>query len=365
MTELTSKERITRILRHEPVDRVGVHESFWGDTYKRWVEEGKIEPDTNLADHFNFDIRTVGPLKNMQADPDFVDVIVEETAETKLVRNGNGALLRWWKAKSGTPEHVDFMVKDRAAWDEKIRPLLVDDSLYSKRMDLDIYSQKKADAEERDLFLVAQMMSVFELMHPVCGHEYMLMGMALDPDWVKDMCSVYSELTINLLEILFEKEGTPDAIWFWEDLGFKDKPFMSPGMYKDIVWPAHKRLFDFVHSKGLPVIVHSCGFIEPLIADMVDAGMDCLQAMETKAGVDLVRLKQTYGDRLSFCGGMDARTLVANDRDAIRAELQRKLPVAMEGSGYILHSDHSIPNQVDYETYKYFLETGLEMGTYS
>ena len=139
---------------------------------------------------------------------------------------------------------------------------------------------------------------------------------------------------------------------------------MSPGMYKDIVWPAHKKVFDYVHSKGLPIIVHSCGFIEPLVADMVESGMDCLQAMETKAGVDLVRLKQTYGDRLSFCGGMDARTLVANDRDAIVAELKRKLPAAMKGSGYILHSDHSIPNQVDYETYKFFLETGLEMGRY-
>lgn len=364
MTELTSRERIARILRREPVDRIGVHESFWADTYRRWVEEGKIESGTNLSDHFDMDIRNVGPLKKMEADPDFVDVIVEETEETKLVRNGNGALLRWWKAKSGTPEHVDFMVKDRSAWEEKIRPLLLDDSFYSKRLDLDIYRTKKADAEERDLFFVAHMTNVFELMHPVCGHEYMLMGMALDPDWIKDMCTVYSDLIINLLEILFEKEGTPDAIWFWEDLGFKEKPFMSPGMYKEIVWPAHKKVFDFVHSKNLPVIVHSCGFIEPLLADMVDAGMDCLQALETKAGVDLVRLKQTYGDRLSFMGGMDARTLIANDRDAIRAELQRKLPVAMEGSGYILHSDHSIPDQVDYETYKFFLETGLEMGTY-
>ena len=56
--------------------------------------------------------------------------------------------------------------------------------------------------------------------------------------------------------------------------------------------------------------------------------------------------------------------MVKNDRDAIKAELDKKLPVAMEGSGYILYSDHSIPNQVEYDTYKYFMDTGLEMGTY-
>jgi uroporphyrinogen decarboxylase len=192
----------------------------------------------------------------------------------------------------------------------------------------------------------------------------MLMGMALDPDWVRDMCNVYAEMTIRLLERLFDQGGLPDGMWFYEDMGFKERPFMSPQMYMEIIQPAHKKLFSFAKSKGLPVIVHSCGFVEPLVPGLIEAGMDMLQAMEVKAGMDLVHLKRTYGDRIGFMGGMDARVLVANDRDAIRAELEAKLPPAMEGSGYILHSDHSIPGEVDYATYRYFLETGLEMGAY-
>jgi len=364
MRELTSKERITRILRRQPVDRVGAFEAFWADTHRKWSAQGYVREDENLADHFSLDIRLTGPFKHLEADPDFKEQIVEETDETKLVRNGNGALLRWWKNKSGTPEHVDFLVKDRAGWLEHIRPFLTDTSLYERRIDFDVYRRAKADADQRQLFFCPAVVNVFECIHPVCGHEYMLMGMALDPDWVRDMCDVYAELLIDLMEILFEREGLPDAVWFWEDMGFKFKPFMSPTMYKQIVWPAHKRTFDYVHSKGLAVIVHSCGFVEPLVADMIEAGMDCLQAMEVKAGMDLVRLKKQYGDRIAFCGGMDTRTLVANDRDAIEAELQSKLPIAMENSGYILHSDHSIPDQVEYETYKYFLDRGREIGTY-
>jgi uroporphyrinogen decarboxylase len=63
-------------------------------------------------------------------------------------------------------------------------------------------------------------------------------------------------------------------------------------------------------------------------------------------------------------GGMDARTLVSNDLAAVQAELEKKLPTAMQNSGYVLQVDHSVPYQVDYDTYKFFIEKGLEMGTY-
>ena len=71
-----------------------------------------------------------------------------------------------------------------------------------------------------------------------------------------------------------------------------------------------------------------------------------------------------YGDRLSFCGSVDARNLVANDLKAIKAELETKIPVAKAGSGYILSSDHSIPDACNYETYRYFIDEGLKLGTY-
>jgi uroporphyrinogen decarboxylase len=86
--------------------------------------------------------------------------------------------------------------------------------------------------------------------------------------------------------------------------------------------------------------------------------------MEVKAGMDLVRLKRNYGNQIAFCGGMDIRVLETNDLSKVEAELQQKLPIAMEGSGYILHSDHSIPHSVDYQTYRYFVDRGLEIGTY-
>ncbi len=363
MTELTSRERVARILARQPVDRIGAYEGFWDDTQKKWAEAGHVRPDESLDDHFGLDLR-IGWCFNLVADLDFVDQIVEENEESKLVRSGNGAVLRWWKHHAGTPEHVDFLVKDRAGWEEHIRPHLVDPAAFRRRINFEAYRKAKAKCQRENLYFCWAGVNVFELMHPVCGHEYMLMGMALDPDWVKDMCTVYSQLTVNLMEILFAEEGLPDGLFFFEDMGLKGRPFMSPAMYKDILWPAHKRTFEYGHSKGLPIILHSCGYVEPLVPGLIEAGMDCLQAMEVKAGMDLVHLKAAYGDRIAFCGGLDIRALETNDLRQVEKELAAKLPAAMAGSGYILHTDHSISSRVNYETYKFFLDRGREMGTY-
>lgn len=222
---------------------------------------------------------------------------------------------------------------------------------------------RQAAADEGRFFCWSGV-NCFELMHPVCGHEYMLLGMATDPDWVYDMAMTYAETTIALQEILFEAEGLPDGIWYYEDMGFKERPFMSPAMYRQIIQPAHRLTIDFAHSLGLPVIMHSCGFVEPLLPDVVEAGIDCLQVMEVKAGMDPLRIKQQFGDRIALFGGMDARNLVANDRQAIAEELDGKIPALMQDSGYILHSDHSIPTTTEYDTYRYFVDEGLRLGTY-
>jgi uroporphyrinogen decarboxylase len=360
MQTLTSVERIQNILKRQPVDRIGVFEHFWGDTYRSWLEEGYIREGENLADHFGYDLELCWPF-NMVADLDFVPEVVEETKETILVRDGNGALLRRHKLHDSTPEHVDFLVKDRRAWEEHIKPKLTPDR---RRINFEAYRNIRRHAQEKQRFFCWSGVNVFELMHPVCGHQYMLMGMIDDTDWVKDMVNTYADLTIQLMEILFAEEGLPDGIWFYEDMGFKGRPFMSPAMYKEIVQPGHIKTIQFAKSLGLPVIMHSCGYVEPLVPGMIEAGIDCLQVIEVKAGMDLVRLYRNFGDRLSFMGGIDVRVLYTNDKRQIDAELEAKIPIVKQNYGYVLHSDHSIPNTVHYETYRYFVQRGLELGTY-
>ena len=363
MQELTSRERVARTLDRKPVDRIASMANPWEATVKRWRAEGHLKEDEDVPEHFDDDLRRGGDVASM-ADLDFEPVILEETDETVLKLDGNGARLRTHKLHDSTPEHVDFTVKDRATWQEHARPHLLD--VDRRRIAFEAHRESRALAADKGRFFCVRCVGPFEQMHPVCGHEHMLVGMALDPDWVRDMVQVYTDLTIRHFEVLFAEEGAPDGVFCFEDMGFKQRPFMSPEMYREIIQPGHQRLFDFAHAQGCKVIVHSCGFVEPLAPGLIEAGMDCLQAMEVKAGMDMPHLAERFGEQIAFFGGIDARVLISNDRAKIDAELQAKIPPVLErGCGYILHSDHSEPPEVDYETMVYFLERGRGIGTRS
>jgi uroporphyrinogen decarboxylase len=357
---MTSIERVGNTLNLKPVDQIAVVINPWGVTLNRWESEGHIHPDKeDVGEHFGVEILRAGAL-NSVANLDHKDVILEETEETKLVLDGNAAKLRRHKLHDSTPEHVDFAVKDRVGFEEHIKPLIT--TVDRRRIPFEGYRQARNFCAEKKRFFCWSGCGPFEQMHPVCGHEYMLMGMALDPEWVQEMAMIYARMTINHLEILFAEEGRPDGMWFWEDMGYKFKPFMSPQMYKEIIQPAHKLLFDYSHSLGCKVIVHSCGFVEPLVPGLIEAGMNCLQAMEVKAGMDMPRLFEKFGDKISFFGGIDSRAMISNDREQINAELMRNIPpVVGKGGSYILHSDHSEPPEIEYETMWYFIRRGIEI----
>ena len=356
---MTSIERITNILKHKPVDRIGVYEHFWGDTYNTYVKQGHIKQGEPIDN--SLDIEEFWPF-NLTADLDFEERIVGETKDTLTVLNGNGATLKKHKFHDTTPEHVDFKVKEREDW-EAYKPLL--QKIDERRINFEGYRKAKAYAKSTNKYFVWSGVNVFECMHPLCGHENLLVGMAMDPGWVLDMAAVYADLTLALQEILFEKEGKPDGVWYYEDMGFKERPFMSPAMYRELIQGAHKKTIGCAHSLNLPVIMHSCGFVEPLLPYMVEAGIDCLQVIEVKAGMDLLRIYKNFGEKIALMGGIDVRCLYTNDKKIIDKELESKIPIVKNGYGYVLHSDHSIPNTVRYDTLKYFFAKGLELGAYT
>jgi uroporphyrinogen decarboxylase len=360
MHPLSGKERIGNILKRQPVDRIGVFEHFWQDTQRNWEQAGYLLPGESLETRFGLDMQLFWPF-DFTADLDYEPEVVEEDTVTILMRDGNGALLRRHKLHETTPEHVDFLVQNRQTWEEHAKPYL---KAEARRINFEGYRQAKLEAAENERFFCWSGVNVFELMHPVCGHEHMLVGMAMDPDWIKEMVSVYATIIIEMWELLFAQGGYPDGIWFYEDMGFKNHPFMSPKMYKEIIQPAHIRTIEWAHSRNLPVIMHSCGYIAPLVPYMIEAGIDCLQVIEVKAGMDLLDLYQKFGHVLSFMGGIDVRVLYTNDRAVIDRELEAKIPTVKGNNGFVLHSDHSIPSDVDPENYAYFIKRGLELGAY-
>ena len=360
MAELTGRERTELLFNHKKPDRIGLYEHFWGDTYKSWREKGKISDGTDFTLHFNFDLCQAWVF-NFAGDLSYTPEVIAEDDETITVKDQNHAILRRHKKHDSTPEHVGFTVDCREKWEELIKPNIFADP---KRINFEAYRNTKKYAAEHNKFFMWSGVNVFELIHPVCGHEIFMMAMIDDPEWVTDMCDTYAKVTVEMWEMLFAQEGAPNGIWFYEDMGFKGAPFMSPAMYRHFIQPSHELTCNYAHSKNLKVMMHSCGFIEPLLPYMIEAGIDGLQTIEIKAGMDLVRIYKEFGDKIAFMGGIDVRTLYSNDRAIIDKELESKIPIVKEGFAYFLHSDHSIPKTVEYETYQYFIEKGLELGTY-
>jgi uroporphyrinogen decarboxylase len=359
MQPLTSFERMDNTLRRKPIDCVACYDAPWDEAVTRWRAEGYLGAEEDVRDALGMDMRSGGWI-NSVANLDVETVVVEETEETILTKDGNGAMLRQHKQHASTPEHVGFTVEDRRGWEEWIKPHLLE--VDRRRVPFESYRAAKRDAAARQLFFVWWGIAPFEQMHPMCGHENLLAGMAEDPEWVQEMVMTYTRFTLMHLETLFAEEGAPDAMFFGEDMGFKEKPFMSPAMYREIMLPGHTRLFDYAHSVGCPVIVHSCGYVEPLVPGLIEAGMDCLQALEVKAGMDMRRLQAQHGDAIAFFGNMDVRALISNEHAQIDAELESKLPVILGNGGrYLLMSDHSIPPQVDFPTMQYFFARGREL----
>ena len=175
---MTSFERVSNALERKKVDQLPFCDALWGETIALWKQQGHIHENQTASEHFSFDIARSGGI-NSQADMGKEQEILEEDKTSILFKNGNGATLRKFKDRTGTPEHVDFAVKERSDWEEKIKPFLID--VDRRRIPFEFYRLARKQANEQQRFFTFGGLLPFEQMHPVCGHEYLLMGMALAP----------------------------------------------------------------------------------------------------------------------------------------------------------------------------------------
>ena len=360
---MTSRERIATLLKKQIPDRMGVYEHFWPETLRDyWPKEG-YPKGTGPEIFFDYDIRGAGGWFNSEP---FMgrDELIEETAEWKVTRNGRGARLKLWKNKSGTPEHIGFEVTTPEAWKKYREPLLeTNPERLGKMADA---KQALADARAAGKFVVFGNLFVFELMRATIGDENFLPALLLEPDWIRDFCQVHLDFFRRHYEILFREAGTPDGFFLYEDFGYRNGLFCSPKTMAELVMPYEKQLVAFFKDYGLPVILHSCGDVRKAVPLVIEAGFDCLQPMEAKAGCDVLQLARTYGNKLAYMGNINVVPLCTGDPAQVRDEIVPKLTELRKMRiPYMFHSDHSIPPDLTFETYKYALQLFRENSSYT
>jgi uroporphyrinogen decarboxylase len=356
---MDSYERVTRTLNHQESDRIPRSDSYWPEVVPQWRNEG-LPADANVSEIFDFDIVGAG-WANSQAKPGFTETI-EENDQWITRKDGNGAILRYWKNKSGTPEHVGFTVNSRESWAAHKRELL--SVPISKRVDAKGAFERMRQARQKHRWFCWAGVECFEIAKDVLGHEQLCIAMAEDPEWAKDVFDTKTDVAINVLNYLEASGLKFDGAWIYGDIAFNTAPFCSPAMYRELVMPAHKRHVGWFKERGLPVIYHTDGNFTPLIPSMLEIGIDCFQPLEAKAGMDVRNLKRNFGNAVSFMGNIDATVLLTNDHEKIEAEVASKIPAAKAGGGYIYHSDHSIPPGVTWQTYQFVMQLVDRYGAY-
>lgn len=373
MTVLTSRERVARCLARRPHDRVPMFDWFWLEAEEAylaeindprlgcWLNRKRLTPPEllNLWEYFDFDLTQIGwPDQRLRRiDPEVLD----ETDEWVLRRDGNDTVMRWWKNKMGTPEHIKFGIDSPEKWAE-VKSLLIPTR---DRLHLGIFTPAYQRARAADKFVCYTALEVIESVKDVLGHELMCKAMIKQPDWLRDVFATYTQLSIDMFNLHLAAGFEFDGAFIYGDIAYKNGPFMSPRHYREFVFPCHRRFFDELHRHGLPVILHSDGDIRLLLPHFIEAGVDMINPMESRANMDVRELAPQYGERLGFCGNMDVTVLATNDRQRILAELESKVNAAKPYHGYMYHSDHSIPPGVTLETYRWLLAEVRRLGTYA
>ncbi|MGQ9597715.1 MAG: uroporphyrinogen decarboxylase family protein [Thermoproteota archaeon] len=157
----------------------------------------------------------------------------------------------------------------------------------------------------------------------------------MEPDWVMDMYWTDAKLAMNICDRMMRAGLKFDGAFLFCDLGYENGLFFSPKHYEQQLHSAFKELCRFFHNRDMPVLLHSCGGVKGLIPYFIEEGVDCLQPLEVKAGMNLVELKERYSDKLCFMGGIDVRLMALEDLTSLEEEIRTKVSLAKEGGGYI------------------------------
>jgi uroporphyrinogen decarboxylase len=176
-----------------------------------------------------------------------------------------------------------------------------------------------------------------------------------NPAFVEMMMEDRTELTLRMMEVILDKT-TIDWFCFWEDMAYVQGPMISPELFRKFMMPCYQRITDFLHSKGVDLIfVDSDGDISLLIPLWLECGVNGMWPLEVQAGMDVLQLRREYGQDLLLMGGLDKRELMKGKQE-IEREILKKVPPLIQDGGYIPRPDHSIPPDVPYDNYQYFME---------
>ncbi len=343
MGKMTDCERMLRTFLHKDTDRAPIYDKPWASTIKRWHREG-MPAGMDWRDYFDVD-----KVEWIDADisPRYECRVLEETDRYTISTTPWGVTLKNFKEEDSTPEFIDFTIVTEEEWRQAKQAMTPSPDRINWDYLKENYPKWRAD----NRWVQANFWFGFDVTHSwMVGTETLLIALIEEPEWVMDMFNTYLDMSIAQFDMVWDAGYRFDSIFWWDDMGYKNTPFFSNAMYRELLAPVHKRAVDWAHNKGIYAHLHSCGDIMPLMPDVAATGIDALNPIEIKAGMDIAELKDKYGKTLVLHGGINAA--LWDKHDQIVMEVEKNIPLLNKDGGYIFSSDHSVPSSVSLEAFR-------------
>jgi uroporphyrinogen decarboxylase len=393
--KMTSRERILASIRHEEPDRVpvdlgatpssgisaiayhnlktylGISE---GHTRVYDVVQQLAQPEDVILDRFGIDVVDIGRAFNTR-DEDWYDIVlpqgitVQFPAWFRPTHQPDGSLDAFapdGRRIATKPIGADFFdqtyfpyvdgypddFRDLAQEMPRIHWAGLVHSPWDHAGEADFWQQLREKAlalratSDRALMVVAGC-NLFEWGTFLRRIDNFLMDLVSDQDNVERLLDALLEIHLQTLENVCNAVGdVVDILRFGDDLGMDSGPFMAPRIYRKLFKPRHKMLCDYVkeHSQ-MHTFLHSCGSIYRLLPDLIEAGYDVINPVQTNTrDMDPRRLKAEFGADITFWGGgADTRHILNHATPAeVKDHVTERLEIFSPGGGFVFNTIHNM-----------------------
>ena len=322
MTEMTSTERVLRVLRRQEPDRIPHFE---------WIIDHRVRhaicPGCSMEE---FTVRM--GLDAILTAPDF-----------KKTEIGPGLRRsEWGMVMKDSGEEHGVAVEHPVRTMDDLRAYTPPDPHAPGRYDS---IERIVKRYKGKLAVGVHLNDVFSIPRYLAGFEALMMAFAEQPELIVGLVDISVNANIEMAKEV-AKRGV-DFVFTGDDYAAADAPFMSPRMFREFLYPGLQRVMGAFKALGLPVIKHSDGNILPLLDMILDSGIDCLDPIDPIAGLDIGQMKRDYGDRIALKGNVDcAHTLTFGSVEQVVEETKSVIAKAADGGGLIVSSSNSIHSSV-------------------
>ncbi len=211
--------------------------------------------------------------------------------------------------------------------------------------------------------VIVNLHDIFSFPRDLMGLDNFLISFITAPELVRELVGFSVDYNLELAKLV-KKRGI-EIIGIGDDLADNKAPFVSPQMFRELLFSEFRRVVQGYKKLGFYVIKHSDGNLNPILDMLVEAGIDCLDPIDPLGSMDIGDIRERYGNQIARKGNIDCvHTLVKGTPEQVREEVLACIRKGSPGGGHIISSSNSLHAGIDPGLYRVMLQTVRECGHY-